>query len=198
MIEFLGRNEVATPERMANKYVVGVLPLKEYKSLFIGSPSFVVGANSMFIKGNPIRVSLRDDGTYFDATVVARETHKRETGHVRIICDTLEEVTALMNTRHPIQAIIEKHAGYLEPAEIAKKIEAVYDEVKARFNTPKEAVEQKAGVQQKPAEETRQSIREAVMARVTARLERTRVDPPSMPSHLERVAQPAVSFGRRM
>ncbi|MCZ7861911.1 hypothetical protein O9X98_11030 [Agrobacterium salinitolerans] len=193
MIEFLRKHEVATPERMANKYVFGTLPLNDYKSQFIGSPSHVLSSNSAFVKGNPIRVAFQDDGSYCQPNVVHGEVHRRETAQIRVICDTLEEVEALMNTRHPIQAIINKYYGHIEPAEISKKIEAVYDEVKARFNAPKVAAVAQDGVEQ------RQAARDALLSRVSARLERHQVPQQSVPSHIERVVQqPAVTFGRRM
>lgn len=198
MIEFLGRNEVATPERMANRFAFGILPMTEYNTVFVASPSYVVGVNSLAFKGHPIRFTSTDHDKFTGAQVVKDETHRRELGHIRIICDTVEEMLALMNTRQPVHALVEKHAGYLDPAEIAQKIDAIYDEVKARFNTPKEAVEHKPAVEQRPAEDNRQSLRDAVMARVTMRLERSQIEAPELPSHLERVAQPAVSFGRRM
>lgn len=155
MIEFLGRNEVATPDRLANRFAFGILPMREYNAVFVATPSYVLGANSVALKGHPIRFTSTDHDKFTDAQVVKGETHKRELGHIRIICDTVDEMVALMNTQQPIQAIVQKHAGYLESAEIGKKIEAVYDEVKARFNTPKEANEQTADPQHKPIEDKR-------------------------------------------
>lgn len=193
MIEFLRKNEVATPGRMANKYVFGTLPLNDYKNQFIGSPTFVLASNSAFVKGNSIRVAFQEDGNYCQANVVHEEVHRRETAQVRVICDTLEEVEALMNTRHPIQAIINKYYGHIEPSEIGKKIEAVYDDVKARFNAPKATAVAQDGPEQ------RQANRDAILARVSAKLERYQAPQQSVPSHLDRVApQPAVAFGRRM
>lgn len=193
MIEFLRKNEVATPERIANKYVFGTLPLSEYKSEFIGSPSFVVASNTAFVKGNPIRFGFRDDGSYYNATVVGTETHRRETAHVRIICETLEEVEALMNTRHLIHQIINEQAGYVEPSSIRKNIETVYDKVKDRFNALKATAVAQDGTEQ------RQANRDALLARVSARLDRHPAPLESVPTHLERIVQqPAVTFGRRM
>jgi hypothetical protein len=193
MIEFLRKNEFASPERVANKYVFGALPLTEYKSQFIGTPSFVIASNSAFTKGNPVRVSIQDNGTYSQAKVIQEETHRRETSHIRVICDTPEEVEALMNTRHPIQAIITKYHGHVEPSEITKKIEAVYEAVRERFNAPmvtNTAVE---------APEQKQVNRDAFLSRVSARLDRYQAPQQSAPSHLERVGQQAVvPFGRRM
>ncbi|MNW04604.1 hypothetical protein D3C71_2007130 [compost metagenome] len=59
-------------------------------------------------------------------------------------------------------------------------------------------MEQTAAIEQKPSEDKRQALRDAVMARVTARLERSQIEAPDLPSHLERVTQPTVSFGRRL
>jgi hypothetical protein len=186
MIEFLGRNEVAAPERLANRFAFGVLTMSEYNTVFVGTPSRVLAANSVALKGNPIRFTIMDNDQCSDAMVVEREIHRRETGHIRIVCDTIEEVMALVNTRPSVHAIIKKNAGYVDAAETGRQIKEVYAEVVARFNAPKQAKEE------------RPSAGESMMTRVGARLERLQPVAPAMPSHLERVpSQPAV-FGRRM
>lgn len=186
MIEFLGRNEVATPERLANRYAFGVLTMSDYNTVFVGSPSRVLAANSLALKGNPIRFTMMDNDQCSDAVVVETETHRRETGQIRIICDTLDEVMALVNTRKAVHELRKKNDGYVDVAETGRQINAIYREVVARFNTPRQANEE------------RPSAGETMMARVGARLDRIHPERPAMPSHLERVStQPAV-FGRRV
>jgi hypothetical protein len=186
MIEFLGRNEVATPERLANRFAFGVLTMSDYNTVFVGSPSRVLAANSLALKGNPIRFTMTDNDQCSDAVVVESETHRRETGHMRIICDTIDEVMALVNTRKAVHAITKKNTGYVDPQETVRQINAIYREVAARFNAPKQTTED------------RPSAGETMMARVGARLDRIQPETPPMPSHLERVTNQPPVFGRRM
>ncbi|MDW9478978.1 hypothetical protein GOB57_09825 [Sinorhizobium meliloti] len=187
MIEFLNRNEVPTAERIRGRYVFAALPISEHRSEFVAVASYVTAANSLFLTGHPVKMSRGEDGSFNRATVVEREKHRLEMVGVRVICDTIEEALALANTRQPIKKIIAENAGYLDPAEIKKRIDAVYNALSVRFNGPK------------PPEERRMTNGEALMARVSARLERLPPEPTVVPMHLDRVPrQPTVAFGRRM
>ncbi|MCS4089570.1 hypothetical protein [Rhizobium sp. BK176] len=186
MIEFLDRNEVATPERLANRYAFGVLTMSDYNTVFVGSPSRVLAANTVALKGHPIRFTMAENDQCSEAMVVETETHRRETGHIRIICDTLDEVMALVNTRKAVHEIRKKNDGYVDTQETGRQINAIYREVATRFNAPRQTAED------------RPSAGESMMARVGARLERLQPETPPMPSHLERVSSRPAVFGRRM
>ncbi len=190
MIEFLGRNEIPTPDRVLNKFVFGTLPLPEYRAEAVGAPTYVRSGNKNALRGNPVRMNIGDNGQHMHPVVVTGEVHEREIGRIRIICDTLEEVVALADTRRPIEEIIRKHAGYIDAREISSMIESVYADVKAAFAGPASEASQP---------QARPALGETMMNRIASRLAESAPKEPAFRANIEAVdRKPSATFGKRM